>query len=426
MLRHDDWRGPGLPSFLRMSSAVGVLMKIKKQHALPEPEVDDTIRPHELMPNSPTRDLRIATAGVDDPTLAFDADAQPAMPLLSGSKYEYDYQLGEGGMGTVLAVNDLFIARKVALKQIKEGKGPECQEKLISEARLLGRFEHPNLPLIYSLEVDEKGSAFYTMQHEGQRTLNELMADLAADESCADPFTSISTKIDIFQGLLQALKYAHELNVLHRDIKPSNVMIGDCGEVKLIDWGLALEKSSGDEGSDELPSQSGFTGTPRYCSPEQANPNIERIDERSDLYSAFICFFELLTLTPYTRPTLGVQETLAVMKSKRPPSVDSRCYTSSFPGVVPKEYRIFIAQGLATSPEDRFQSAEEALEELQRLRCGQLGIHCVVTGTKKVLRSYEAFLDKYPRVVVLITLFITVSFMLLMGRIVFGLLIDFA
>lgn len=402
-------------------------MKMKKQQVPSEPDLEDTIRPHELMPDSPTRDLRIATAGGEDPTLAFDANvnAKSTTPGLSGSKYEYDCQLGEGGMGTVLAVNDLFISRKVALKKIKDGKGPECQEKLISEARLLGRFEHPNLPLIYSLELDEKGSAFYTMQHEGQRTLKELMADLAADEPCAKPFKSISTKIDIFQGLLQALKYAHELNVLHRDIKPSNVMIGDCGEVKLIDWGLALEKTLGDIDSYELPSQSGFTGTPRYCSPEQANPSIDTIDERSDLYSAFVCFFELLTLTPHTPPTLGVEETLAVMKNKRPPSVDSRCYTSSFPGVVPKEYRIFIAQGLATSPEDRFQSAEEALEELKRLRCGQLGIHCVVTGTKKVLRNYESVLDEYPRVVVVITLFIAVCFLLVMGRMMYDLYVDF-
>ena len=315
--------------------------------------------------------------------------------LLDTHKFTVARTLGKGGMGQVDLARDMFLERHIAIKRPLKGSDASVSVKLIHEAKVLGQLDHPNLPTVFSLETDASGTPFYTMRFEGETSLAALISKLTNSMETRQEFANLAVKLDIFQGLLQALIYAHNKSLLHRDIKPANIMVGPCGEVKLIDWGISSKTSA----TSSITERESFTGTPCYASPEQVGGSQIPIDERSDLYSAFVTLFELLTLQPYIAKNMSLDDTLKTVKTKVPPSVDDICYTQIRSGILPKEFRYYLAKGLANSADDRFKSAEEALKELRDLRQGNLQNYCVVTAIKKFLRNLDRSLDRRPRVV---------------------------
>ena len=312
--------------------------------------------------------------------------------FFNSTKYQIKHRLGQGGMGKVDFAHDTFLDRQVAIKRPLDPESVETSVRLVQEARTMGQLDHPNLPTIFSLEVDEQGSPLYAMRYEGDLSLSKLIDDLRRQTNGVDEFSGLAIKLDIFQGLLQALNYAHAKSTLHRDIKPANVMVGPCGEVKLIDWGIASRLSETSSVATES-----FSGTPRYSPPELVDPAIGPVDQRSDLYSAFVTLFELLTLESYICTDLSLDEIIQQVKAKQPPSVDDPCYVKKTTAALPKELRYFLARGLAPQPGDRFQCAQEALDELRSIRQGEIQSLCVITAIKKGLRWFERGLDRWPR-----------------------------
>ncbi len=267
-------------------------------------------------------------------------------------KYEIRRELGRGAMGIVYEGFDPFIERTVAIKTIQkslidQSEAAEIFGRFRREAQAAGRLSHPNIVAIY--EYGEEGDmAFIAM---------ELLAGVELKEHFdnAKKF-QISEAANIMYQLLEALEYSHGRGVVHRDIKPSNILItpgdriqGD--RIKIADFGIAKIESS------DLTQAGTVLGTPVYMSPEQFMG--QNVDGRSDLYSAGVLLYQLLT---GERPFSGSNLTMIMQKvMHQAPVLPGEL---KIPGVS-KALDEVVKKALAKRPQDRFQTAAEFLKSLR-------------------------------------------------------------
>jgi serine/threonine protein kinase len=221
------------------------------------------------------------------------------LPDLSGTRYRLLGQIARGGMGVVYAAEDEKLERRVALKVLEvPGAKGELASRLMREARVLARLEHPGIVPVHDVGTLADGRVFYTMKFvEGQRLDKYL-----------ERVKSIPDKLRIFLRVCEPVAFAHSRGVLHRDIKPANIMVGSFGEVLVMDWGLAkiVAQAAGDALQDAdtvsespkaisadtdttrvsvITGHGTVLGTPGYMSPEQARGEVEAVDGRSDVFS---------------------------------------------------------------------------------------------------------------------------------------------
>jgi eukaryotic-like serine/threonine-protein kinase len=249
------------------------------------------------------------------------------------------------------------------------------------------------------------------MKYVEGETIESIISKLAAGDPDAKSRFSLERRLKIFLGLLHALSLAHDRGIVHRDIKPANVMVGRHGEVMLMDWGIAktVGKDDAPPPSSSLPraratrmsttEHGTLVGTPAYMSPEQAAGDNERVDHRSDLYSACVLFYELVTLRHY----LGKHETVDTLLEAilREPFNGPRLVSmANHPQqhAVPWELLHFIAKGLRKKPEDRYQSAAEMEAELELIAEGRIHVRCTITMTKRMAREFGRLVDRHPRI----------------------------
>jgi serine/threonine protein kinase len=233
-------------------------------------------------------------------------------PDLAGTRYRLLKRVARGGMGVVYAAEDEKLERRVALKVLDvPGTDGDLANRLIREARVLARLEHPGIVPVHDVGVLADGRIFYTMKLvEGQR-LDRYIESVA----------SIPDRLRIFLRICDAVAFAHARGVLHRDLKPANTMVGSFGEVLVLDWGLAkilrgqatteaqtmdpdatiFEKpkppvdSSTSTQASVVTGHGTVMGTPGYMSPEQARGDVEHLDARSDIFSLGALLRFLLT-----------------------------------------------------------------------------------------------------------------------------------
>jgi eukaryotic-like serine/threonine-protein kinase len=207
-------------------------------------------------------------------------------------RYEIVDEIARGGMGTVYRALDRELGREVALKV--SSRPAAGQERLMREARVLARLEHPGLVPVHDVGTLPDGRLFYAMKRVRGRRLDEHFA--------AEP--SIPARLRTFERICETVAFAHAHGVIHRDLKPENVMVGPFGEVLVLDWGVArLRDDATPEAlpSDAQPRAPGRTahgtvlGTPGYMAPEQARGDVERTDERADVYALGAILYFLLT-----------------------------------------------------------------------------------------------------------------------------------
>jgi serine/threonine protein kinase len=167
-----------------------------------------------------------------------------ALPDLSGTRYELEAEIGRGGMGVVYAARDRELARHVALKVLDVA--------LAGEAQLIARLEHPAIVPVYEAGTLPDGRRFYTMK---------LVSGARLDRYAAGNPT-LADRLRVIRRLGEALAFAHSRGIIHRDLKPQNVMVGEFGEVYVMDWGVE-----------------GVAGTPRFRAPEA------RLGQLSDIYA---------------------------------------------------------------------------------------------------------------------------------------------
>lgn len=259
------------------------------------------------------------------------------LSVRGGGKYELGPLIAQGGMGAIYEARDLNSQRVVALKVLPKDMPCPRQDLLrfIREGQLTSQLEHPNIVPVHELGVDEAGYAYYTMKLvEGQTLTSILQAIRKGDAVVAAEFP-LARLLNIFQKVCDAVAFAHSKNVVHRDLKPDNIMVGQFGEVQVMDWGLAKilhamseeapaepmetlpqrdvtwadrdqlrrdtwNPAPTDDFGDTLKTISGrVMGTPGFLAPEQiAQSAKEPPDMRADVYSLGAVLYAILTLRP--------------------------------------------------------------------------------------------------------------------------------
>lgn len=288
------------------------------------------------------------------------------MPLDPGQRlgpYEILEPLGSGGMGEVYRARDTRLDREVAIKVVRpDGAGDAAQRaaRLEREARTVARLDHPNLLTLFDVGHFQGALYLVTELLRGE-TLRERLA--------ARGPLSASEAIELGEQVALGLAAAHARAIVHRDLKPENVFRTADGRVKILDFGLALERPrpaglepTVDFAPDRIPTlgrteEGAVLGTAPYLSPEQARGG--RADERSDLFALGVLLHECLTGTsPFLRPSFA--ETLGAVLHAPAPPLDDVAGASGLARLV--------ARCLAKLPEERPASAAEVADALGRLR----------------------------------------------------------
>ncbi|MDF7800687.1 serine/threonine-protein kinase [Pontiellaceae bacterium B1224] len=198
-------------------------------------------------------------------------------------------ELGSGGMGIVYAANQTAFNREVAVKMVKPGRKSTAgaADALMAEAVVTGHLEHPNVVPIYDLGIDAEGNLFYAMKEVQGFPWSKVMGEKTLDEN-----------LGVLQRVADTISFAHSRGVLHRDLKPHNIMLGEFGEVMVMDWGASCMV----EGPvDNQSAETSFCGTPAYMPPEMARGDMSRQGETSDVYLLGAMLYQIISGHPPRR-----------------------------------------------------------------------------------------------------------------------------
>jgi hypothetical protein len=272
----------------------------------------------------------------------------PAAPPRTIAHFEIVERLGTGGFGTVWIARDTRLNRMVALKTPREGQlDADHVDDFLHEARFAAHLKHPNIVGVY--EIGRDGDVAYIVSDLVQGApLSDWRRDL--------PLTFDETA-ELIATVASALHYAHEEGIVHRDLKPANILMDLKGQPHLSDFGLARWEA------DEIVTLDGrILGTPGYMSPEQASGDSQSCDRRTDIYSLGVVLFELLTgeLPFRGQPAMQIQQTV----TDEPPS------PRKLNGSVPRDLDTICLKCLEKKPEQRYATAQDLAEELQRFLKG--------------------------------------------------------
>ncbi len=282
--------------------------------------------------------------------------------LASQSDYRLLQLLGKGGMGNVHLALQRSLDRQVALKVIKpmeEEKKKRFKQKgtleqveqerrlqFISEAVVTGDLDHPNIVPIHDVAVTGDNLLFYSMKRVSGTPWSKVINDRTRDEN-----------IDILLKVCDAIGFAHTRGVIHRDIKPENIMIGEFGEVMVMDWGLALAKPEFKK-LDSVHHSTGLGGSPAYMAPEMAVGPVERIGPASDIYLLGATLFQIITsFAPHQAS--NISECLKVVAANKIREV---------PQEQQGELLQVALKAMATGIEDRYASVKAFQEAIRDYR----------------------------------------------------------
>jgi len=295
------------------------------------------------------------------------ADFTPAQ-----EKYRVEAPIGSGGMGEVLLVTDQDLRRQVAMKVIRQDASVGRDQRLhfIAEAQATSQLDHPGIPPVHDIGLTEKGRLYFTMKLVQGRTLREVLHDLLLKRREVHRDYSLHKLISILERICEPLHFSHEKGVVHRDLKPENIMLGDYGEVHVMDWGLARIDQTSSELSEigavetarrdaGLDTQHGAVkGTLPYMSPEQLRG--EELDCRSDVYALGCLLYEVLTL----QMAFDTRDPELVSKKQAGDLTDVRARNPR--RAVPEPLAAICERALATDREGRYATADELAGDLRR------------------------------------------------------------
>jgi eukaryotic-like serine/threonine-protein kinase len=313
--------------------------------------------------------------------------------FLREKKYEIGNTIARGGMGAVLNARELTIQRNVAMKVMLDGNAPDEVMRFVSEAKVTGQLEHPNIVPVHELGVDEKEQVFYTMKYVRGITLRKVLDLLFEGQKSTLEKYPLAQLLTVFQKVCDAIAFAHSKGVIHRDLKPDNFMIGDYGEVLVMDWGLAKvldptlnQAAAGYDGKsmirtgvrEELAAvekQSGnVMGTPQYMAPEQAYGAHDQLDIRTDVYALGAILHHLLTLRP---PIEGDDPQEVLRKAAHgewEPARKTTAGKTRLPhlpgGKVPDALSAVAQKAMANKASDRYQNVPDFQADIEAYQNG--------------------------------------------------------
>ncbi|MEX2620198.1 MAG: Stk1 family PASTA domain-containing Ser/Thr kinase [Egibacteraceae bacterium] len=266
--------------------------------------------------------------------------------------------LGQGGMADVELAHDEILDREVAVKILhsRYTDDPSFVDRFRREARASASMSHPNVVGVYDTGADD-GRPYIVMEYVSGQSLREVLrrARLSPDRAA-----------EIATDAARALHYAHERGLVHRDVKPGNIMVAEDGRVKVTDFGIARAMSS-----ETVTQTAAILGTAAYVAPEQAQG--QRVDPRTDVYALGCVLFEMLTGQQPFQGDSAVA--LAYKHVSEPPLPPSQLNPQISP-----ELEAIVLKAMAKDPEDRYQSAEEMVADLQRA-VGGVAVTAPLVGT---------------------------------------------
>jgi len=272
----------------------------------------------------------------------------------SFGKYKVVRELGRGAMGVVYECFDPDFERTVAVKILspdlmKHDTSGEYRQRFKNEMKAAGRLTHPNVISVFDAG-EQEGVPYFVMEYVNGMELKQALDD----GQCFEQFDTVR----IMKEVLSGLKYIHAHNIIHRDLKPANIFLTDDGAAKITDFGIAKLESS------ELTRVGTILGSPRYMSPEQCQGL--PVDARSDLFTAGIIFYQLLTnehCFDSSSPTAIMQK--IIHSDPNAPSLLIPTLNRSFDQV--------LLKALQKRAEDRFQTADEFINALDLAVEGKFG-----------------------------------------------------
>jgi len=282
--------------------------------------------------------------------------------------YEIVAPLGNGGMGEVYKVRHLISQRTEAMKVLLSGSGdrPEIADRFLREIRVLANLSHPNIAALHT-----------AFRHDDQLIMvMEFVEGMNLSERMNRGLT-LEYSLNYIRQVLSALDYAHSRGVIHRDIKPSNVMITSAGQVKLLDFGLALMSTP----DPRLTSAGSLLGSIHYISPEQIRG--ESLDARSDLYALGVTLYELIT------------GRLPIQGNSFPEIINGHLQTvpqppSAINASIPEGLSAVVMRALGKDRTERFQSAAEFHCALEPVRVESAMDWAVTTEKTFVTAAYPS------------------------------------
>ncbi len=314
-------------------------------------------------------------APIDIPTLADQGgDTWPSVAPIdtldatstSLLRFKLGAMLGRGGMGEVVSARDDVIGRAVAVKKLRTDKPtPQARERFLREAKIQGRLEHPAVLPVHELHTDEHGNPFFVMKRAIGVTLSDVLKRLALGDKEATRRFSRRRLLSAFADVCLAIEFAHSRGVVHRDLKPANIILGDYGEVYVIDWGIAHVMPTAIEFADvhtvdEHIMQDGMIlGSPGYMSPEQIKVD-KTLDGRSDVYALGCILFEILTLQPIRESGIA-----GIALALLPTAKDTRPSARAPDRDIPPELDVITQIATRPDREERYESARALHDAVQ-------------------------------------------------------------
>jgi serine/threonine protein kinase/tetratricopeptide (TPR) repeat protein len=277
-------------------------------------------------------------------------------------------EIGRGGMGVVYEAMQLSLSRRVAVKLLPF-TGPINDKQIARfqhEAQAAAQIDHRHIVPVYAIG-QERGIHYFAMQLIGGQSLAELVSEMRDDSSAgkangtpaAETLDHVMAVARMGVQAAEALDAAHEIGVVHRDIKPSNLLLDDKGKVWITDFGVARCKTEASL------TETGFVvGSMPYMSPEQALGQPALVDHRTDIYSLGITLYELATLR---HPCEGAAHAETAIEYSRNQWRGPRCWNSS----IPPDFESIILKAMSESRDDRYATALDMAEDLQRFLDGK-------------------------------------------------------
>jgi serine/threonine protein kinase/formylglycine-generating enzyme required for sulfatase activity len=284
-------------------------------------------------------------------------------------RYRYVKPLAVGGMGEVHVVRDLQFDREVALKQSHGDQSAALRQRFLREAQITGQLQHPSIVPVHELGFNAAGEPFFTMKRVVGTDLAELLRGLRSGDRRLEQDYSLLRRLSIFIKVCDAVAFAHAHGVIHRDLKPANILVGDYGEVLVVDWGLARssqlkepqqlqDSRSWCDRDDGMTRPGEILGTLAYMAPEQARGDCV-YDPRIDVYALGAILYELLAL----QPCFEGPSSLLLERVRHgiwdPPSKRAQQLC------IPWELECVVGIAMAKQAAERFASVEELRDQIE-------------------------------------------------------------
>jgi serine/threonine-protein kinase len=307
------------------------------------------------------------------PGTARDVQVDPRSPKMALAERLLPGEVIDGGgMAVIRRSTDVNLLRTAAMKVLRRRHFEEeaVRRRLIEEAQIMAQLDHPNIVPVHELGIDKDNNLFFTMKLVSGRNLRRLLGE---QDLSTRTNAELFELLQVFLKICDAISFANSRGVIHRDIKPENIMVGEFGEVYVMDWGIALlkeqprpseveQRASGSDGTpedDEVCEEYAIAGTPGYMAPEQLTGDISAISVRTDVYSLGAILYMILTLEP---PHVGM--TLHERLLEKSPSSVKHPQEIVELELPPKLCEIAM-KALNHDPDDRHSSARQLKQEVE-------------------------------------------------------------